>query len=90
MFDLETKTLAWYVDNREMRVSVKGTIPLQDVTKIILPPSPEPAGSHSFLVATARRSYHLRATTPATKRAWIQVIGAIAAGALCACAFVAG
>ena len=35
VLDLQQKTLSWYVDNRQLRISRKGQFALADVTKVV-------------------------------------------------------
>jgi hypothetical protein len=79
VLDLATRTLTWYVDNREGKINAKGAMPLEDVARTLPPAGPEPAGAHSFVVATPRATMQLRASTPSAKRCWMALFAAVSA-----------
>jgi len=72
VFDLKQKTIAWYTDEREMKISVKGTINMIDIVMV------ESRDGFEFELVSKKRSIFLRAPTPEAKICWELCFNAIA------------
>jgi hypothetical protein len=72
VFDLRSKTILWYVDDRELKISHKGSIPMMEVMAI------EQTEGGGFEIVTKRRSHYLIAPTPEATACWELCLGAIA------------
>jgi len=62
-----------YVDDKEQKVGIKGSVPMIDITEVRTM-----EGSDEIVLLTKRRSYNLRSTTPAAMDCWFWAFSAIA------------
>ncbi len=69
--DLQAKHFAWFVDHRELRIGMKGSLPLAEITMAKIPPG---TSTYDILVCTAKRNYHLRALDATSQDCWVAVI----------------
>eukprot|EP00051_Salpingoeca_urceolata_P023875 m.411732 g.411732 ORF g.411732 m.411732 type:complete len:1663 (-) comp20165_c1_seq2:63-5051(-) len=77
VFDLKAGKLTWYMNNRELRIHAKGNIPLCDIKKTVQPKTKDAAENNSFLVCTATRTHHMRASSPEAMKIWLKCYNAI-------------
>lgn len=70
VLDLQAKHFAWFVDHREMRISMKGSIPLYEITEAKIPPGT----TTDFLICTAKRDFHVRAPTAEAQECWVGIL----------------
>lgn len=77
VLDLEQKTMSWYVDNRELRISRKGQFALRDVKKVIDPGNKNTTQPRAFMVGVPKRTYTFIAESLELKECWLQVFRCI-------------
>lgn len=74
VLDLQQKTLSWYIDNRELRISRKGQIPIRDIEKVVDPGQDKNSMQpRAFLLGIPKRTYTFVAESLELKEAWMQV-----------------
>ena len=77
VLDLQQKTLSWYVDNRQLRISRKGQFALADVTKVVDPGGQGTVQPRAFMVGVPKRTYTFIAESLMQKECWLQVFRCI-------------
>lgn len=77
VLDLQAKTMSWFVDNRELRISRKGQVALADVTKAVDPGNKDSQQSRAFMVGIHKRTYTFIADSVELKDCWMQVLRCI-------------
>lgn len=80
MFDLQKGTLAWYQDNRELRIHLKGTLPIVEMQRVQQPKTTNgPTDSNSFHILTTKRPYHVRGFNDDCTLAWMNILQCVVA-----------
>eukprot|EP00039_Didymoeca_costata_P001569 m.53356 g.53356 ORF g.53356 m.53356 type:complete len:1619 (-) comp10863_c0_seq1:444-5300(-) len=72
VFDLESKVLAWYVDDRELKICLKGQVALMDILSV------ESTDANHITIGSKRRNYCIRASSEPAKKCWEMCLAAIA------------
>lgn len=72
VLDLQQKTMSWFVDNRELRISRKGQFALADVVKVVDPGNKDSQQSRAFMIGVTKRTYTFIADTIELKECWMQ------------------
>ena len=72
VLDLQQKTMSWFVDNRELRISRKGQFALADVIKVVDPGNRDSQQSRAFQIGVTKRTYTFIADTIELKECWMQ------------------
>lgn len=73
VLDLQQKTLSWYVDDRELRISRKGQFALADMVKVVDPGNKDTQMTRAFMIGITNRTYTFIAETVEVKHCWMQV-----------------
>jgi hypothetical protein len=77
VLDLQQKTMSWYVDDRELRISRKGQFALADVIKVVDPGNKDSQQSRAFMVGITKRTYTFIADSVELKECWMQIFRCI-------------
>lgn len=81
VFDLQKGSLAWYQDNRELRIHLKGSLTIPEMQRVQQPKpaAGDPSEANSFHILTLKRPYHVRGFSDASTLAWMNILSAVAA-----------
>ena len=80
VFDLQKGILSWYQDKRELRIHLKGSLPLADIQRVQQPTNVKTAAeANGFHILSQKRPYELRGFDGDSTQAWIRVLSAVAA-----------
>jgi hypothetical protein len=77
VFNLKDSSLLVFESDREIRSNIKARIPMAELVNAEAPPAHAASKSHEFMVKSAKRTYHFRATTKEHRDAWIRIINTV-------------
>lgn len=77
VLDLQLKTLSWFVDNRELRISRKGQFALADIDKVVDPGTKNTPQPRAFMIGIPKRTYTFIAESLEMKECWLQIFRCI-------------